>query len=366
MKVAVVHDWLTDAGGAECVLREILDIYKNADIFTLVNFIDLNHAEYLKKHKIYTSFIQKLPFSKSKYRQYLPLMPYAIEQFDLSEYDLVISSSYCVAKGVITGPDQRHICYCHSPVRYAWDLQHQYLKETNKDRGLTGLLARYFLHKIRIWDIRSSFGVDTFIANSKFIARRIEKTYRRKAEVVNPPVDVEEFNLIEDKQDYYLTCSRLVPYKRIDLIAKAFTFMPEKRLIIIGSGPDYEKIKKIATNNIELKGYLPFKDLKSFMEGAKAFIFAAEEDFGIVPVEAQACGTPVIAYGKGGCLETVVDGITGVHFSTQNEQAIIDAVKRFESLSFDPKAIRKHAETFSIQIFKEKFLNIVKNNVGRN
>lgn len=362
MKVAVVHDWLTDAGGAECVLREILDIYRDADIYTLVNFIDYKNANYLKKHKIYTSFIQKLPLSKSKYRQYLPLMPYAIEQFDLSEYDLVISSSYCVAKGVITGPDQQHICYCHSPVRYAWDLQHQYLKETNKDKGLTGFLARYFLHKIRIWDIRSSFGVDTFIANSKFIARRIEKVYRRRAEVVYPPVNVNDFNLNEDKKDYYLTCSRLVPYKRIDLIAKAFTKMPDKKLVIIGSGPEYEKIEKIATENIELKGYLPFKDLKSYMEDAKAFIFAAEEDFGIVPVEAQACGTPVIAYGKGGSLETVIDGQTGVHFLNQNEAEIVKAVARFESITLDPKIIRQNAERFSIEVFKSNFLRIVRDN----
>lgn len=362
MKVAVVHDWLTDAGGAECVLREILDIYRDADIYTLVNFIDYNNASYLRNHKIYTSFLQKLPFSKSKYRQYLPLMPYAIEQFDLSKYDLVISSSYCVAKGVITGPDQRHVCYCHSPVRYAWDLQHQYLKETNKHKGLIGVLARYFLHKIRIWDIRSSFGVDTFIANSNFIARRIEKTYRRRSEVVYPPVDVDGFDLIKEKKDYYLTCSRLVPYKRIDLIAKAFTKMPDKKLVIVGSGPEYEKIRNIATDNVELKGYLPFKELKSYMQEAKAFIFAAEEDFGIVPVEAQACGTPVIAYGKGGSLETVIDGQTGVHFFEQSEEEIAKAVEKFESLTLNPTIIRQHAETFSVEVFKHNFRQIVQEN----
>ena len=361
MKVAIIHDWLVDSGGAEKVLEALIDIYPQADIFTVVCFMDKDKTPWLKGRKVTTSFIQNLPFAEKKYRAYFPLMPVAIEQFDLSDYQLVLSSSYCVAKGVITGPDQLHVSYCHSPMRYAWDLQTQYLKESNLERGFKSILTRWILHKMRIWDVRSSFGVDYFIANSDFIARRIEKVYRRNAQVIYPNVAVSDFSVKLDKQDFYFTCSRMVPYKKIDLIVEAFTNMPDKRLVVIGDGPDMQKIKAKAGDNIELMGYQSFSVLKKHMENAKAFIFAAEEDFGIVPVEAQACGTPVIAYGKGGSLETVKAGVSGVYFDEQSVDSIIRAVTEFElNKDYDPQLIREHAETFSTERFRlevEGFIN---------
>ncbi|HBR3283618.1 TPA: glycosyltransferase, partial [Klebsiella pneumoniae] len=275
-----------------------------------------------KNKKITTTFIQKLPKAKKKYQQYLPLMPLAIEQLDLSSHDIILSSSHAVAKGVLTGPDQLHISYVHSPIRYAWDLQHQYLRESGLNRGIKGLFAKWILHKIRLWDTRTANGVDFFIANSKFISRRIKKVYGREADVIYPPVDVERFKLKREKQDFYLTASRLVPYKRIDLIVEAFSKMPEKRLVVIGDGPEMSKIRKIAGANIEILGFQPNDVMEEYMMDAKAFVFAAEEDFGITPVEAQACGTPVIAFGKGGVLETIKnlgqEEPTGLFFYEQN------------------------------------------------
>lgn len=364
MKVAIIHDWLVVNGGAEKVLDEILDMYPGADIFTLVDYLPDSKRDWLGNSKVNTSVIQKLPFAKSKYRTYLPLFPYAIEQFDLSAYDLVISSSYAVAKGVITGPDQKHICYCHSPARYSWDLQGQYLKESGLDKGLKSILARYFLHKFRLWDVRSSFGVDTFIANSKFISKRINKCYRRSSTVVHPPVDISRFTVCEDKEEYFLAASRLVPYKRIDLIVSAFTNLPEYKLKVIGDGPEMEKIKAIAEgyDNIEILGFQSDSSMLDHMQKAKAFVFAAEEDFGIIPLEAQACGTPVIAFGKGGALETVIDGKTGIHFSEQKEDCLIDAVLDFDSKSghFDTAEIRSNAERFSSKNFRDSFSEVVK------
>ena len=305
MKVAIVCDWLVTYAGAEKVLEQILNIFPEADIFALVDFLDEDNRSFIKNKKVVTSFIQKLPKAKIKYRNYLPLMPLAIEQLDVTTYDLVISSSHCVAKGVITGPNQIHISYVHSPIRYAWDLQHQYLKESGLIKGVKGKIAKAILHYMRMWDVRTANGVDFFIANSEFIAKRIKKCYRREAAVIYPPVDVEAFKMREEKEDFYLTASRMVPYKKMDLIVEAFSRMPDKKLVVIGDGPDFGKIKSKATNNITLLGYQPFGVLKDYMQKAKAFVFAAEEDFGITPVEAQACGTPVIAFGKGGALETV-------------------------------------------------------------
>jgi glycosyltransferase involved in cell wall biosynthesis len=356
-RVAVVHDWLVVNGGAEKVLENILNIYPEADIFTLVDFLPEQDRGWLEGRNICTSFIQKLPFSKQHYRNYFPLFPIAIEQLDVTQYDLVVSSSYAVAKGVITGPEQTHICYCHSPARYAWDLQFQYLKESNMTTGLKSRIARYFLHKFRIWDTRTSNGVDVFVANSHFIKKRIYKCYRRDADVIFPPVDVSQFALKTDKQDFYLTASRMVPYKRIDLIVSAFCQMPARILKVIGDGPEMEKILKIAKghDNIEILGFQSNEMLVSHLQNAKAFVFAAEEDFGIIPVEAQACGTPVLAFGKGGCLETVKDKLTGLLFAEQTENSIIDAVNRFDSSSnlFDAEEIRSHAETFSSAHFQQ-------------
>ena len=361
IKVAIVHDWLVTYAGAERVLEEIINCFPEADLFAIVDFVPQNERGFLKDKPVKTSFIQKLPLAKKKYRAYLPFMPLAVEQFDLSGYDIVISSSHAVAKGVITGPDQLHISYVHSPMRYAWDLQHQYLKETGLDRGLKGWLAKRELHKLRMWDLRTANGVDHFLANSRFIARRIWKVYRREATVIYPPVDIDSFSLCEQKEDFFLAASRMVPYKKIDLIAEAFSLMPDKRLYIIGDGPDFDKVKSKAGANVELLGYQPFEVLRNYMQRAKAFVFAAEEDFGIVPVEAQACGTPVIAYGKGGALETVTEGETGLFFDAQTPSSIIEAVKRFEDMKdrFIPSKIREKTLRFSKDRFRQEFSSFV-------
>jgi glycosyltransferase involved in cell wall biosynthesis len=366
LRVAIVHDWLTVYAGAERVLEQMLLCYPQAELFSTVDFLPADSRGFIQNKTVTTSFIQKLPLAKTKYRTYLPFMPLAVEQFDLSQFDLIISSSHAVAKGVLTGPDQVHLCMCYSPMRYAWDLQHQYLKETGLDRGLKGWLAKYFLHQLRIWDLRTVNGVDQFIAISNFIARRIDKVYRRKATVIYPPVALEAFTIGEKKADYYLTASRLVPYKKIDLIVRAFAQMPDRRLMVIGDGPDFEKIKAIAPANVTMLGYQGFDVLLAHLQQAKAFIFAAEEDFGIAPLEAQACGTPVIAYGKGGALETIQGLInepspTGLFFTEQSEKAIQEAVKQFENLTKPilPSDCRQNAMRFSKKRFCEQLMDCV-------
>jgi len=364
MKKVLVHDWFSVYAGAERCVESFTNIWDDFDIYSLIDFLnDKDREIILKGKKANTSFIQNLPKAKTKYRNYLPLFPFAIEQFDLSEYDLVISSSHAVAKGVLTNSNQLHISYVHTPIRYAWDLYHQYLKESGLDKGLKGKLAKYFLHKIRIWDISTINRVDYYIANSHYIARRIKKIYNKESEVIYPPVDVEKFELYENKEDFYFTASRMVPYKKIDLIVEAFSKMLDKKLVVIGEGPDMNKIKSKATKNIEILGYQPFEVLKDYMKKAKAFVFAAEEDFGIIPVEAQACGTPVIAYNKGGVTETVIDGKSGVFFEEQKAESIIKAVKHFEKIEdeFNFKEIRKHSEKFSRKRFEkeiEEFVNV--------
>jgi glycosyltransferase involved in cell wall biosynthesis len=359
MKVALVHDWFSASGGAEKVVRQIIEIFPQAEIFSTVDYLsDKQRDDILLGKIVKTTFIQSLPFSKS-YQKYFPLMPLAMSSLDLSGYDLVISSSASVAKGVITGPDQVHICYCHSPMRYAWDLQEDYLRSTGNHVGFKTYIIRALLHKMRSWDVTSSFGVDYFIANSSYIKRRIEKVYRRQSDVIYPPVNVYDFDFVDVKEDYYFTCSRLVPYKKIDLIVSSFSKMPDKKLIVIGDGPEMKKIKSLATDNIQLLGYQSFDVLKDYMSKAKAFVFAAEEDFGIVPVEAQACGTPVIAYGKGGALETVIHGVTGIHFREQSVDCLIGAVNDFEKVVFNKQAIRDHALIFSPENFNERLKSFV-------
>lgn len=366
MKIAIVCDWLVTYAGAEKVLEQMLNVFPEADLFAVVDFLPEGQRDFIKNKKVTTTFIQNLPRARKKYRNYLPFMPIAIEQLDLSGYDVVISSSHCVAKGVLTGPDQIHISYVHSPVRYAWDLQHQYLREAGLTHGLKSKIARLIMHYMRIWDTRTSNGVDYFIANSHFIARRIWKCYRREAEVIYPPVDVDKFTFCDKKEDFYLTASRMVPYKKMDLIVEAFSKMPDKQLIVIGQGPDFNKIKKLAGPNVKLMGYQPDSVLQDYMQRAKAFIFAAEEDFGITPVEAQACGTPVIAYGKDGSLETVrgygeMEKPTGIFFSNQKVQDLVDAVSSFEEISQDitAKDCRENAEKFAISVFRKRFSDFV-------
>ena len=360
MKVALIHDWLVTLAGAEKVLQAIYEIYP-APIFTLVTDKRKLKESVFEKAEIFTSFIQKLPRAKNKYRNYLPFFPLAVEQFDLSNYDMIISSSTCVAKGVLSRTDQLHICYCHTPVRYAWDLYHQYLKETGLNKGLKGIIAKLILHYIRLWDYSTANRVDYFITNSKWVARRIKKIYGRDSTVIYPPVDVDKFELQTDKENFYLTTSRMVPYKKIDLIVEAFSQMPDKKLVVIGDGPDFKKVKSKAGKNIELLGYQPFEVVKNYTQKAKAFIYAAEEDFGIAPVEAQACGTPVIAYGKGGVTESVIDGKTGIFFKKQTVESIIEVIKQFEKQEnkFDPITIRQNAERFSKERFKKEFKKFV-------
>jgi|GEM_PF-21148 len=359
-RVAIVHDWLVTYAGAERVLEQIIDCFPDADLFSVVDFVEDKDRKFLRGKRATTSFIQRLPKARTKYRAYLPLMPLAIEQLDVSDYDVVISSSHAVAKGVLTGPDQFHISYVHSPIRYAWDLQHQYLQESHLTHGPKSMLARLILHYIRNWDVRTANSVDQFVANSSFIARRIHKVYQRDAEVVYPPVDVDAFELETHKEDFYLTASRLVPYKKIDLIVEAFSRMPGKRLVVIGDGPDMQKVRAKAGPNVEVMGYQPFSALHDRMRRAKAFVFAAEEDFGISVVEAQACGTPVIAYGKGGALETVRDSgsqPTGLFFDEQLAESIIEAVESFERDPgrFRAEDCRANAERFSAAHFREQF-----------
>jgi glycosyltransferase involved in cell wall biosynthesis len=368
--VAIVHDWLVTAGGAEKVLQSLLKVFPQAVVYTIVDFLKPQDRAFLRKHKVHTSFIQKLPLANKYYRHYLPLMPLAIEQFDLSGYDLVISSSYAVAKGVITGPGQPHICYCHSPMRYAWDLQHQYLRESGLQKGIKSLLARFFLHKLRIWDVRSANGVDHFIANSNFVAERIHKFYRRHSSVIYPPVSFDSLQQqdLTDKTEFYLTASRLVPYKRIDLVVEAFNALPTKKLMVVGDGPEFKKISRIAKENITVLGRVSDDKLKQLLHSARAFIFPAEEDFGILPLEAQACGTPVLAYGKGGSLETVTgiytgdpisENSTGVFFNEQNSVAITDAIHFFEKNEhlFTPYACVMKAKSFRESIFLDNTRN---------
>ncbi|MBD2318793.1 glycosyltransferase family 4 protein [Phormidium tenue] len=365
LKIAIVHEWFVTYAGSERVVEQILNLFPHADLLAVVDFLNDSQRGFIQNKPVKTTFIQKLPFAKAKFRQYLPLMPLAIEQLDLSAYDLIISSSHAVAKGVLTAPHQLHISYVHSPIRYAWDLQHQYLKESNLERGIKSWIARWILHQIRIWDTRTANGVDLFVANSEFIARRIHKVYRRSATVIYPPVDLQNYTLCEQKQEFYLTASRLVPYKRIDLIVEAFSQMSDRSLIVIGDGEQMAKIRAKASSNIKFLGHLEPEALREYMQKARAFVFAAEEDFGITPVEAQACGTPVIAYGRGGVCESVrgldCDRPTGVFFAEQSVASIHAAVLEFEKNSdrISPKICHENAMRFSTERFQAEFLEFV-------
>ena len=365
MKVAIVHEWLVTRAGSERVVEEILALFPQADLFTLICALPPGQDAMLRGRKLTTSFLQNLWGAKTRHRLFMPLMPLAIEQFDMSGYDLIISSSHAVAKGVITGPNQVHLSYIHSPMRYAWDLQETYLVESGLTRGFRSVLARILLHYLRIWDIRTANGPERMIANSAYIARRIAKVYRREADVVFPPVDIENLPFCAEKEDFYLAASRMVPYKRMALIVSAFARMPQRKLVVIGDGPEMDLVRRLATSNITILGYQDDASLRDHMRRARAFVFAAEEDFGIMPVEAQACGTPVIAFGRGGSLETVIGPEnhrpTGLFFHSQNEPAIIEAVGDFETheARFTPQNCRANAERFSRATFAKNFMAIV-------
>src|SRR5205823_5243125 len=328
-RIAVVHEWLLDFAGSERVLRDILEIVPQADLFALVDQPDDELMAAIPRRAKATSFLQRLPRPRRWLRYYVPLMPLAVEQLDVSAYDIVISSSHAVAKGVVTGPRQLHLSYVHTPMRYAWELRDEYLRAAGLDRGLRGWGARFVLERLRRWDVRSARGVDVFLANSAHVAQRIQKAYRRDAEVLYPPVDVDAFPMRETKEDFYLTVSRLEPYKRIDLLVDAFAARRGRRLIIIGGGPEMRRLRAKATPNVELLGRLPTPEVRDYMPRARAFLFAGLEDFGIVMAEAQACGTPVIALARGGATEIVRDD-TGLLFSEQSAAALGEAVQRFE------------------------------------
>lgn len=353
MRIAIVHDWLVTNGGAEKVLRALIEIYPDADVFTLVDFLDDTQREkILQGKKTITSFIQKLPFAKKHFRNYLPFFPIAIERFDLSRYDLIISSSWAVAKGAKTSKSQLHISYCYTPIRYAWDMFDEYTQNLPQPKKF---FVQATLRYIRKWDIRTLYRVDHFIADSKFVQKRIQNTYGKESVVIYPPVETNKFTLLEKKEEFYLTASRLVPYKKVDLIVKAFNKMKNKKLIVVGDGEELEKIQKIAAPNVSVLGYQKEATLIELMQKAKGFVYAAIEDFGIVPIEAMACGTPVIALNKGATAETVEDGVTGVHFERQTIEDVVKALKRFETIKFDNVAISKKAQFYSTDRFKQEF-----------
>jgi glycosyltransferase involved in cell wall biosynthesis len=359
MNTAIIHEWLVTLAGAESVLESIYKLYPST-IYTLFHDPDGVKGAPFAGAPIYKSMLHRLPFARKHHRAFLPLFPMAIEQFDLRDYNLVISSSYAVAKGVLTSSDQLHICYCHSPMRYVWDLTFQYLEASGLTRGYKSFLVRSIFHYIRLWDAVSAMRVNEFVANSHYIANRIWKCYNRQAAVIYPPVDVHKFSVGEKKGNYFVTMSRLVPYKRIDLIVRAFNEL-KLPLVVVGDGPARRQLEKLAGKTVTFTGYLSGDKLNDCIKQARAFIFSAEEDFGIVNVEAQACGVPVIALGRGGALETVVKDRTGIFFYRQDVMSLVAAVKEFLSKesSFDPQAIRKNAEQFPRARFEREFKKFV-------
>jgi glycosyltransferase involved in cell wall biosynthesis len=367
LKVAIVHDWFVTYAGAERVVEQLLNVCPQADLFALVDFLPDRERTFLGGRPVRTSFIQDLPKARKSFRNYLMLMPLAVEQFDFSIYDLVISSSHAVAKGVITGPHQWHISYVHTPMRYAWELQNEYLAGTGLDTGLKGWAAKLCLHYMRIWDTRTANGVDTFVANSDFVARRIRKVYGRDSTVIYPPVDISHFPMRRSKEPFYLAASRMVPYKRMPMIAEAFSAMRDRTLLIMGDGPEFECVKRLAARapNICVMGYQSADILAEYMGRARALVFAAEEDFGITPLEAQACGTPVIAYGSGGVLETIISAgarehRTGMFYEHQTPAGICEGVRAFESAGeFKPEDCRANAERFSVETFRRRIDGVI-------
>src|SRR5215212_5174509 len=355
-RVAVVHEWLIVYGGSERVVVDILRAFPQADLFAIAYDREGVRGTPLENVPVRTTRIQSLPSVDKRYRIYLPLMPLAVEQLDLRRYDLIISSNHAVAKGVLTRADQLHVSYTHTPIRYAWDLYLDYLSDSGMDRGPKTWLVRPLLHYLRMWDTLAAGRVDAYLANSLNVSRRIWKLYRRSSRVIYPPVDVDRYQCDLPRGEFYVTVSRLVPYKRIDLIVDAFTRMG-KPLVVIGEGSEWKKVQRLAGNNVRLLGYRSDEVVAQFLQQARAFVFAADEDFGITPIEAQAAGCPVIAYGKGGALETVVGwpapDATGVLYDAQIPEAIEAAVEHFEAHegNFTPTACRRNAERFGRERF---------------
>lgn len=362
MKVAIVHYWFINWRGGEKVVEALLDLFPQADLFTHVYDESLTEGK-LKGRNITTTFISKLPGAKKHYQKYLPLMPIALEQLDLREYDLVISSESGPAKGIIISPDATHICYCHSPMRYVWDMYPDYVKTAGL---LSRWLMRPLIHYLKIWDRLSADRVDYFIANSSFVAKRINKFYRRSAEVIHPPVDIDEFEINSEKSDFYLLLGQLTHYKRADLAVDAF-LANGKKLIVIGDGEQYQSLKALENDRVKVLGRASWDECKNYLSKAKALIFPGVEDFGMVPVEAMACGTPVLAFAKGGALETVNDGHSGYLFYEQTVESLNACINKFEEQSeLIDSEIRNQAELFSMDIFKKKMTSFIQMKVEQN
>lgn len=364
MSVAIVCDWLITYTGYERVIEQVLTAYPEADVFALVNFVPKKQRDFLMNKKITTTFIQDLPTSDATgFKKFLPLMPLAIEQLDVTSYDLVISVSQGFAKGVITGPNQMHISYVYSPLRRAWDFQFQYLRETDNNSGISGWITKLGLNYLRQWDYRSAHNVDFMVASSRFSARRMKKIYGIEPVVIYPSVNLDNYGFWADKEDFYLTVSNLVPFKHVRAIVEAFTQMPDRKLMVIGDGPELKSLKKLATENITMMGKQPFTVTREKMQKAKAFIYAAEEDRDLTLVEVQACGTPVIVYGRGGAAETIkgldTDMPSGVFFKNQTPNSIISAVDTFEEQEINPSFCRQNAERFSGDTFRDEFVGFI-------
>ena len=364
-KIAIVHDWLEKKAGAEKVLEEILKIFPNSDIFVIVDFMSKNDRKFLLKKKIIKSFIQYLPFSKNHFRKYIFLFPIAVKLFNLKKYDLIISSSHSFAKNISKNQNQTHFCYCHTPSRYAHFMTNRYLKNYNINNFILKLFLKLFLKFFAKFDIKNSENVDRFFANSNFVKLRIKRIYGKDSKVIYPPVKINNFKFKSKKKKYFLTASRLVPYKKIDIIISAFNLMPQYNLIVCGDGPELSNYKKLSKKNVFLKGWVTDKELINYMQNANAFIFAAEEDFGILPVEALASGTPVIALNKGGTSETILSSSKlncGKLFNKQNKFEIIQHVKSFQNQRNLYKSIncRKRSLSFSDTKFRNKFSSEIK------
>lgn len=358
MKVAFVHDWFTIPAGAEKVAREIIDVMQPHGVFSLFNFMDFRELNEITQGRgVKTSFLQQVPKASEHYRHLAPLYPKAISRLDVSDYDVVISSSWMAAKGIQKRPGQVHLCYCHTPMRFAWDLQDTYLNRYGYDSGLKRFFARFLIKRLRQWDQRTAQDVNHFVSNSHFVAKRIKRAYNRDSQVIYPPVDTSRFKLHEEKSDYYFTASRFVDYKNLELIIRAFNKLPGHRLVIAGQGPLEKQLKKMARPNIEFLGWVDDDTLVHHMQHARGFVNASVEDFGIAGLEAQSCGTPVIALGLGGYTETVIEHETGIFFHREHPEALADAIIRFERSEFDPRAVRKNALRFDRDVFRERFLN---------
>jgi len=352
-RVAIVHDWLNGMRGGEKALEAILELFPKADIFTLLLEREKISAAISSK-KITTSFIQNIPLAKSKYRHLLPLFPMAVERFDLSGYDLVISTSHCVAKGVRAPREALHICYCFSPMRYVWVFQEEYF---GKNR-LKSIFLSPFMAALRSWDTRSCERVDHFVAISRTVADRIVRFYGRESEVIFPPVDTDFFVPGEKEKGFFLVVSALVPYKRIDLAVRAFNEL-KLPLAIIGDGPEYSKLKKMAGKTISFRGWVSNEEVREAYQSCHALVFPGLEDFGLTPIEAQACGSPVIAFGRGGVTESVRDGVTGTFFRERTVASLKAAVTSFRPMRFDPAAARRNSLRFGREVFKKRLAEYI-------